>query len=93
MGQGGFTPQTAQAAGAFGQPGPFDFEAKVGDVLAKFKSADMIQLTYSGTSKAVDLENWVMKTRMLLNSRHSASARWFDLSVMNARQAYDVYLH
>ena len=75
-----------------GFPSPIDVETRIGDVLAKSKSSDMAPFTHTSKYKAVDVENWVAKTRYTFKSRHSAIARWFDISLQNARTAYDMYL-
>ena len=69
-----------------------DYEAKLGDVLIKLKSDTSTKLTYGSGSKPVDFENWVKKTRVRLNSRHSQRVRWRDAVYSTARAAYGSYL-
>ena len=76
--RGGFAFQTPQGAGGPGQPGPIDFESKVGDVLMKFKSTDIIPLVYTTSSKAVDFHGWTFKMRMLLDSKHNHIGHWWE---------------
>ena len=70
----------------------YSFEAKLGDVLVKFKDGDMIKLEYTSGSKPVDFETWVKKVRMQLESRHSQIVSWWDVAYCNALATYERYL-
>ena len=68
------------------------FEARLGEVLLKFKSTDVDDLVYATASTPADFENWVTLTRMNLESRHSQLVIWWGTMFGNARSAYEPYL-
>ena len=92
---GGYAFQTAQAAGGQSQPGQtdIDYESKVGDVLAKFKSDYMIPPTLTTNNKAVDFHSWTFKVRLRLNSKHSQIGSWWNTTLSNATEAHQLYLN
>ena len=45
--------------GTGGSTGPFDFEARLGDVLTKLKSDTIEKLEYKTGAKPVEFENWI----------------------------------
>ena len=84
-----FSPDNASEEAGWGG---HDFEAKLGEVLTKFKTTDIDDLSYVSASKPVDFEHWVNIVRVTLESNHSTLVSWWGVMYANARHAYEQHL-